>query len=445
MSDLLAARAQMGISLAFHMIFATLGIGMPLLMCLAEGLWLKTGDPLWLDLAKRQGKTAGILFAVGAVSGTVLSFELGLLWPAFMEHAGPIVGMPFSLEGFAFFFEAILLGVWLYGWDRVPRGLHWLAGLGVAVSGAASGAFVVCANAWMNTPRGFTILQDGSVTDIDPVAAMFNPSSLGQVLHMLVAAYLATGFLIAGTHAAALLRRPGHPLHVRAFVLALLVGAVGTLLQPLAGHVAADTVAEYQPVKFAALEGLWETQPYAPFTVLGWPDEQAEVTRYAIEIPYALSVLVHLDPAGVVQGLSDFPRDQRPPVAMVHASYQIMLGAMGILALNTAAGALCAWLARGVPLQRSYLRLVAWTAPAGMIGIEAGWMATELGRQPWVIAGVLRTEDAVTPMPGLWAPFLVFSALYVFLGATTAVLLRRHVEEVPDMPQAGLSAAGGAP
>lgn len=434
MTDLLAARAQMGLSLAFHMVFATLGVGLPLLMCIAEAVWLQTGDPLWLDLAKRQGKTAGILFAVGAVSGTVLSFELGLLWPVFMEHAGPVVGMPFSLEGFAFFFEAIFLGIWLYGWGRVPPLAHWLAGVGVTLSGASSAAFVVCANAWMNTPRGFRVLPDGTLTDIDPVAAMFNPSSLGQVLHMLLAAYLSTGFLIAGTHAWALLRRPGHPLHVRAFAVALIVAVIGTGLQPAAGHIAADVVAEYQPIKFAALEGLWETQAGAPFTVGGWADAEHHVTRYALEIPYALSLLVHLDPNGVVQGLDDFPAENHPPVALVHLAYEAMLAAMAMLGVTSAVSvALAVWY-RKIPQQRWYLRMVIATAPVGLFGLEAGWMATELGRQPWVVTGFLRTADAVTPMPGLWAPFLVFSALYVFLAVTTAVLLRRHVEAVPDMP-----------
>lgn len=177
--DLLAARSQMALSLAFHMVFATAGIGLPLLMVLAEAAWQRTGGALWLELAKRWAKVTAILFAVGAVSGTVLSFELGLLWPGFMEHAGPIIGMPFSLEGFAFFFEAIFLGIYLYGWVRVSRWAHLAAGVGVWLSGTLSGIFVVCANGWMNTPTGFTMLPDGTVTDVDPLAAMLNPSAFG--------------------------------------------------------------------------------------------------------------------------------------------------------------------------------------------------------------------------------------------------------------------------
>src|SRR6187431_2405184 len=212
MPDLLAARSQMAVSLAFHIIFAVVGIGMPVLMVIAERRWQKTGDPIHLDLAKRWAKGTAILFAVGAVSGTVLSFELGLLWPGFMGYAGSIIGMPFSLEGFAFFTEAIFLGIYLYGWTRVPPRAHLFAGVMVAVSGALSGIFVVIANAWMNAPTGFRLV-DGRAVDVDPFAAMANPAALSEALHMALAAYVAIGFAVAGIHAFVLLRQPGHPLH----------------------------------------------------------------------------------------------------------------------------------------------------------------------------------------------------------------------------------------
>ena len=200
MTDLLAARAQMAMSLAFHIIFAVIGIAMPLLMVIAEGLWLKTREKTYLTLAKRWAKGTAIMFAVGAVSGTVLSFELGLLWPNFMAYAGPIIGMPFSLEGFAFFLEAIFLGLYLYGWDRIPKYAHWFAGVMVLLGGTLSGIFVVTANAWMNTPTGFSIVN-GEVTNVDPIAAMLNPSSFSQTLHMTIAAFLTVGFAVAGIHA----------------------------------------------------------------------------------------------------------------------------------------------------------------------------------------------------------------------------------------------------
>jgi cytochrome bd ubiquinol oxidase subunit I len=241
-TDLFFARAQMGLSLAFHIIFAAVGIGMPLLMALAEGLYLRRRDAVYLDLAQRWARGTAILFAVGAVSGTVLSFELGLLWPRFMEYAGGIIGMPFSLEGFAFFTEAIFLGIYLYGWDRIPPVMHWLSGIVVALSGLLSGVFVVTVNAWMNAPTGFQVV-DGRVTDIDPVAAMLNPASLHQVLHMTLAAYVATGFVVAAVHAFFLLRDRTNAFHRRALGIALAVAAVSIPLQIVSG----DLIARMSP------------------------------------------------------------------------------------------------------------------------------------------------------------------------------------------------------
>lgn len=432
MEDLLAARSQMALSLAFHMVFATAGIGMPLLMVLAEGLWLRTREPLWLELARRWAKGTAILFAVGAVSGTVLSFELGLLWPSFMELAGPIIGLPFTLEGFAFFFEAIFLGIWLYGWERVPPLVHWLTGVGVAVSGAASGMFVVCANAWMNTPAGFTLSPDGTLLDVDPVAAMLNPSAVGQALHMWMASYVATAWLVAGVHAALLLPDRSHRFHRLALGLALVVAGVTTALQPLTGHVVAEAVATNQPAKLAALEGLWETQTRAPFTLLGWVDEEAGVTSHGIEIPGLLSLLAHGDLDAEVMGLNDVPAADRPPVLVTHVAYQIMLGCAGAMAATTAAVVAWAALRRRVPDHTALLWLVIATAPLGMLAIEAGWTATEVGRQPWVIVGYLRTADAVTPMPGLWGPFLMFTALYFGLSILTGLMLLRQFRHSPS-------------
>lgn len=225
MTELDFARSQMAMSLGFHIIFAALGIGMPVLMAIAEGMYLRSGDPIYLDLCKRWARGTAILFAVGAVSGTVLSFELGLLWPGFMKEAGPIIGMPFSLEGFAFFTEAIFIGVYLYGWNRLSPLLHWLAGVVVAVSGIFSGVFVVTANAWMNAPAGFKLV-DGKFTAIDPVAAMLNQASLHEVLHMTLAALVATGFAVAAIHAFLLLRNRESRFHGNALGIALAVGCL---------------------------------------------------------------------------------------------------------------------------------------------------------------------------------------------------------------------------
>src|SRR5207247_4716843 len=252
MSGFLFARSQMAMSLAFHIVFAALGIGMPLLMAIAEGMYLRTKQPLYLDLCKRWAKGTAILFAVGAVSGTVLSFELGLLWPGFMEHAGAIIGMPFSLEGFAFFTEAIFLGVYLYGWKRVSPLIHWLSGVVVAMSGILSGIFVVTANAWMNSPAGFKIVG-GQLADIDPIAAMLNPASFHEVVHMTLAAFVATGFMVAAVHAFFLLRDRNNPFHRAAMGLALAVACISMPLQILSGDLSARAVARLPPAKPAAM------------------------------------------------------------------------------------------------------------------------------------------------------------------------------------------------
>ncbi|HEY0761419.1 MAG TPA: cytochrome ubiquinol oxidase subunit I [Pyrinomonadaceae bacterium] len=429
MNDLLAARSQMAMSLAFHIIFAAIGIAMPLLMIIAEWKWLRSKDEIYLTLAKRWAKGTAILFAVGAVSGTVLSFELGLLWPTFMGYAGAIIGMPFSLEGFAFFTEAIFLGIYLYGWKRVRPRAHLFAGVMVAVSGALSGIFVVIANAWMNAPTGFRLV-DGKPVDIDPIAAMMNPAAFSQTLHMTLAAYAATGFAVAGIHAFMLARNRESRFHRAALSIALVVGGVSAILQPLSGDSLAKSVARTQPVKLAAFEGQFHTEQGAAFRIGGIPDEAAGVTRYAIEIPYLLSVLAYGDPHAVVKGLNDFPADQRPPVAIVHISFQIMVGcgvAMMLIALWAAWRYVRGRRKQTWPDSKWFLRVLVAAAPLGFIAVETGWAVTEVGRQPWIIHGVMRTSEAVTPMPGLVVPFLTFTVLYFFLAAITVWLLFRQV------------------
>ena len=417
LSDLLAARAQMALSLGFHIVFAEIGIAMPLLMVLAEWRWRRSGDPIYLQLARRWAKGTAILFAVGAVSGTVLSFELGLLWPAFMQLAGPVIGIPFALEGFAFFTEAIFLGVYLYGWERVSPRAHMLAGLIVAASGAASALFVVIVNAWMNTPAG-VIVEQARFTALDPIAAMRNPSSLQQVIHMLLAAYASTGLAVGGLHAAVLLRSAGSAFHRNAMMVALTIGVPAALLQPLSGDLSARAVATWQPVKLAAMERLATTQRGAPLHVGG-----------VIEIPRGLSLLAFHDPNAEVRGLDAVPADQRPPVLPVHVAFQVMVGLGTLMAL------VCAWAAfvvirgRAIAGSRPLLAALAVLTPAGFIATEAGWTVTEVGRQPWIISGVLRTADAVTPMPGLVVPMTVFALLYVGLAAIVAVLIGSLVRE----------------
>ncbi len=434
MSDLLAARSQMGVSLAFHIVFAVIGIAMPLMMVVAERRWRVTGQAIYLDLAKRWARGTAILFAVGAVSGTVLSFELGLLWPGFMKFAGPIIGMPFSLEGFAFFTEAIFLGIYLYGWDRISPRAHLWAGVAVAVSGAASGIFVVIANAWMNAPTGFELVN-GQAVNVDPIAAMANAAALTETVHMTLAAYAATGFAVAGIHAFLLLRDPANAFHRRALEIALLVGAPAAVLQPISGDLAAGYLARHQPVKLAAAEALFRTQRGAPLTLGGWPDVAAGETRFGIEIPYGLSLLAFHDPQAQVQGLDAVPRELWPNVPAVHFSFQLMVALGTYLAVVSLWAGWLAWRKADLAHHRWLMRAIALATPLGFLAVEAGWMVTELGRQPWVIYGVQKTAEAVTPMPGLVVPFVTFTLLYCFLGMIVCWLLYRQIIRSPGIPE----------
>src|SRR5579862_5131496 len=428
MSDLLASRSQMSTSLAFHIIFAMVGIGMPALMVIAERQWRKTGDSVYLELAKRWARGTGIMFAVGAVSGTVLSFELGLLWPRFMQYAGAIIGMPFSLEGFAFFTEAIFLGVYLYGWDRIGPTMHLGAGVLVALSGVLSAIFVVDANAWMNTPVGFR-LDHGLITDVHPFVAMANPAALGETLHMTLAAYASLAMAVAGLHAFLLLRQPTNGFHKRALIVALMVGAPAAVLQPISGDLAGRVVADTQPVKLAAMEGEFKTEAEAPLRIGGIPDTAAHETRYAIDIPDGLSFMAYHDIHHVVKGLDDFPHDRWPPIVIVHLAFQVMVG------LGTLLAVIGLWALWALMRQREFgkwlLIALSIATPLGFICVEAGWTVTEVGRQPWIVAGILRTADAVTPMPGLIVPLLTFTALYVFLGVIVIYLMYQQVLRSP--------------
>jgi cytochrome d ubiquinol oxidase subunit I len=429
MSDLLAARSQMALSLAFHIIFAIVGIGMPALMVIAEQRWRTTGDSVYLDLAKRWAKGTAIMFAVGAVSGTVLSFELGLLWPRFMQYAGSVIGMPFSLEGFAFFTEAIFLGVYLYGWNRIGPRTHLTAGVLVAISGALSAIFVVDANAWMNTPAGFR-LDHGQIVDVHPFAAMANPAALAETLHMTLAAYASLGMAVAGLHAFLLLRQPTNGFHKRAMIVALMVGAPAAVLQPISGDIAGRVVADTQPVKLAAMEGEFKTQARAPLRIGGIPDPRTHQTRWDLEIPGGLSLMAYHDFNATVKGLDDYPEDRWPPVVIVHLAFQVMVGLGTLLA---AIGLWALWnLIRRREFSQRLLIALSIATPLGFICVEAGWTVTEVGRQPWIVTGILRTADAVTPMPGLVVPFLTFTALYVFLGVIVTWLMYQQVLHTVD-------------
>lgn len=437
MSDLLAARAQMALSLGFHMIFAAIGIGMPFLMLLAEGMWLRRRDPDYLALAKKWGKVTAVLFAIGAVSGTALSFELGLLWPRFMDFAGAIIGPAFALEGYAFFIEAIFVGLYLYGWDRLSPRAHFLTGIPVAISGAASGILVLSANSWMQKPTGFRIV-DGRPVDIDPVAALFNPGWAVFATHSTLSTYVATSFAVAGVYGFALFKGYGTAYNLKAVKLAMIVGTVTAVLQPVSGDLNAQFTTQNQPSKLAAMEGLFQTERGAPLSIGGWPDMRERRLEYALRIPKGLSLLAYRDPNAEVKGLDQIPRNDWPNVPVVHTAFQVMVG-LGFTLIGIS---LWYWASRrwkrlwGRPL---FLVLTA-SGFMGFTALEAGWIVTEVGRQPWIIYGVMRTSEAVTPAPNVLPTFLTFVGLYLFLAlALIWLLLRLQTRPGPEESSVGES------
>ena len=446
MSDLLAARLQMGTSLAFHIVFAVLGMGLPILLLIAEGLWLRSGNPVYHALARRWSKGFAILFAVGAVSGTILSFELGLLWPRFMEHAGGIIGLPFSAEGFAFFIEAIFLGLYLYGWDRLSPRAHWLTAIPIAISGTLSAIFVISANAWMNSPAGFRLVN-GEVVDVDPIAAMFNSAWFQQSLHMVLAAYIATGLGVAGLYAWGILRGRNDAYHRTGLTIAIALAAIFAPLQLISGDISARWVAHNQPAKLAALEAQFQTAAGAGLSIGGWPDVEARETRFAVQIPRGLSLLAYHDPNAVVLGLDEWPREDQPDPRIVHVAFQIMV-AIGFSIVGLVAWYwFAAWRHRqrgggGDFPGRWLTRALVAGGPLGFLAIEAGWTVTEVGRQPWIIYEVMRTSEAVTPVPNQFIALGGFTFVYILLAITCTVLLIRlgHTSLPETAPPPGPSA-----
>lgn len=434
MDDLLAARSTMALSLGFHIIFACIGMTMPLLMVVSHWLHIKKGDVVYLKLTKAWSKGVAIFFAIGAVSGTALSFELGILWPGFMEHAGAIIGMPFSWEGTAFFVEAICLGLFLYGWNRINKWIHWFSGLLVGISGIASGVFVVCANAWMNAPTGFDWIN-GQAHNIDPFAAMFNDAWVSQTLHMTIAAVEATAFAVAGVHAFLLLKKKENVLHKKAMIIALWFGAVAAIIQPLSGDFSAKDVAKRQPIKLAAMEGQFETLKGAPLTIGGIPNEKNRTTTFGIQIPYALSFLSYGDFNAEVKGLNEFPEEHWPPVLITHLAFQVMVGCGMILAFVGVIFLYFNWKKKHLLLHKNFLKIIFLCTPLGFIAVEAGWIVTEVGRQPWIIYGIMKTSEAVTPVPGQVFHLALFAIIYSALSVIAFWLLKRQIKVLDNDPE----------
>jgi cytochrome bd ubiquinol oxidase subunit I len=428
MDTLLASRALMGISLGFHMLYATIGVGLPLLLMLAEGIALRTGDDTYRQMARRWIRPAALLFAIGAVSGTILSFELGFLWPRFMEFSGPLIGFPFWMEGYAFFPEAIFLALYLYGDKRLSRRAQFLCTIPMTIAAALSAVFVISANAWMNTPAGFR-LENGVMVDLSPLAAFANPAWAHQAVHGTAAAYVATGFAMAGVYALAMLRGRTSLYDRKALTLSL---AVGTLFLPVmlaSGDWAASHLARHQPAKLAAAESHFRTMAAAPLIVGGWPDVQAQEVRYGIEIPYLLSLLAFRNPHAVVLGLDAFPAEDIPDPRLVHPFFVLMVGAFFLMAAVAVWFWWRLWGRPAVPLERGLLWTILLASPFGMLALQAGWLVTEFGRQPWIIVGHMRVSEGVTPNEGVGLVLLAFSAVYVLLTLGLLKMLVRYSPE----------------
>lgn len=423
----------MAFTLIFHIVFACIGMVMPFFMVLSHAKFLKTRRPEYLTLTKAWQKGVAIFFVTGAVSGTALSFELGLLWPTFMKHAGPIIGMPFSLEGAAFFIEAVALGFYLYGWNKIPERFHLFTGVIVGLSGVVSGILVVSANSWMNSPAGFDYVN-GQFLNIDPVAAFLNDAWFSQALHMTLAAFAATSFAVAGIHAWQIYKGRNTLVHKTAFNIAIVFGAVAALLQPISGDHSAKDIAVRQPAKLAALEAHYKTENGVPLYIGGIVDEETQTVSYKVAIPKALSFLAFGDFDAEVKGLNDFPEEDRPPVAITHYAFQVMVSLGGLLML----AALVYFISlkkKSWQNSRRYWLYFAIMAPVGFIALEAGWIVTEVGRQPWIIHNVMRTKDAVTPMPGMIYSFYMYVVLYAVLSVAVTWLMARQIKVLNQQNQ----------
>ena len=420
--DLLAARQTQALSLAFHIVLVCFGVAFPAFVLIMEGLWLRTGDPLFRSIARRWSTVMLVLFAVGVVSGTILSFEFGLLWPEFMAKFGDVFGLAFALEGFSFFIEAIFIAIYVYGWDRLKPRTHFLAGLPIVAAGLTGSLFVLSVNGWMNNPTGFDLV-DGEVTNVGPLEALFNEQLWHTFVHMTLAAYMVAGFVTASVYAAAWLRGHRDRFHRVALLVPLTVACLVAPAQIVIGDWAARQVAESQPVKLAAIEGVGRTQQGAPLTLLGWYRDGDVVG--GIEIPKALSLLAAHDPDAVIVGLDAVPADQRPPVNVVRVAFQVMV------AIGTALAALAGvylwvwWRRRRLPRSRWFWRAVVVAGPAAVLALWAGWTVTEVGRQPWIVYGTMRTAEAVTASPGIPIAAITLLGVYLALGAATIWVLRR--------------------
>jgi cytochrome d ubiquinol oxidase subunit I len=433
-SQLAPARSQMAFTLGFHIILASIGVAFPALMLIANYRGLRHDDPDAMLLARRWSKVAAVTFAVGAVTGTVLSFEFGLLWPEFTGTFGEVFGILFALEGIFFFLEAIFIAIYIFGWDRLSPWAHFWSGIPVVISGLGGAFSVVAVNSWMNQPGGYT-LANGKVTDIDPIDVIFNHAVHYEVPHMILAAYLVTGFLVASVYAVGMLRGRRDRYHRLGLLIPLTVACIAAPIQFAVGDTAARAIADDQPVKFAGMECVQETSTHVTEYIYGRCTSDG--VKGGIGIPGFDSFLVGWSTSTQVTGLDSVPADDRPPAnTMLHWAFDTMVGiCSAMIALGLWFGFVW-WRRRDIPKTKWFLRAVAVSGIAGIVALESGWIVTEVGRQPWVVYNVMRTEDAVTGASGVWVTFSLVLALYAVLGAALIITLRAMAARWREAPGA---------
>jgi cytochrome bd ubiquinol oxidase subunit I len=435
---LLEARQMQALSLGVHIPLVCFGIAFPALVLFVEWLHNRTGNPVYKALAKRWSKVMLILFAIGVVTGTILSFELGLLWPRFMERWGEVFGFAFAIEGLFFFLEAIFIAIYVYGWDRLSPRVHFLSGIPIAVAGVGGSTSVIAVNGWMNSPQGFDMSASGEVTDVRPLEALFNPHLWHEEVHMYLAGFIVASALVAGVYAAAWLRGRRDAYHRAGLVVPLAVLCLAAPAQVVVGDWAARTVAEDQPTKLAAIEGLHRTTDGADLSVGGWYVD-GEVYG-GVSIPNLLSLLAFHDPDARVEGLNEVPAEDRPPVAWVRNAFQLMVGVGISLALLGLWFLWARWRRGALPRSPWFYRLVVVAGPASVVALIAGWIVTEVGRQPWIVYELMRVEEAVTGAEGIPVGYATLVIVYIGLAAVALYMLRRLARRPP---QAEVQAGAG--
>src|SRR5271154_6120089 len=391
---LLQARQMQALSFSVHIPLVCFGIALPAIILYVEWCYLRTGDALYRTLAQRWTRIMVALFAVGVITGTILSFEMGLLWPNFTATFGSVFGLGFAIEGFSFFVEAIFIGIYVYGWGRLSPHLHFASGIPIVISGITGSLMVIAVNGWMNHPSGFRLVA-GKTVDVDPVKALFANSYVWhEVVHMYLAGYIVTGFLLGGAYAVGRLRGRWGRYERTALAIPLTIAAIAAIAQGPVGDWAARDVATTQPIKLAALEGLGHTTKGADEHLLGW--YVSGRVEYGIAIPHLLSLLAFHNPNATVQGLDTVPPDQRPPVNVVRVAFQTMVGIGTLLALIGAVFLFVRWRHQRLPDSVWFYRLLVLAGPLSVVALISGWVTTEVGRQPWIVYHVMLTTQAVT-------------------------------------------------